>query len=66
VDIDIDLGYEHCISILASIIENPDDSIDSGKEVTVAIAEAFDKTEAEVRGTAYKILLFDREGNTVS
>ena len=62
-DIDINLGYEHYIDILASIIDNPLDSINDGGDVTRNIAEAFNKTYAEVRGTARKLLLFDsKEG----
>jgi hypothetical protein len=64
VNIDTSLGYEHYIDILASIIDNPLDSIHNGRDVTEAIALAFDKTYAEVRGSAYKIFLFDsKKGN---
>lgn len=62
-EIDTNLGYDYYIDILASIIDNPLDSIHNGREVTEAIASAFGKSYSTVRGSAHKIFLFDsRDG----
>ena len=59
--IDISLGYEHWIDVLASVRDNPLDSIHSEHDLIIAIANAFDKPMARVRGDRTKHVLFNKK-----
>lgn len=62
--IDISLGFEHWINVLASIKDNPADSIHNEHDLAFAIATGFNKDELTVQGAVHKHILFsDNKAN---
>lgn len=57
--IDTNLGYEYWIDVLASVTDNPADSISNKYELLEAISLAFGKSENSILGAVSKQLLFD-------
>lgn len=55
--IDTSMGYKYYINILASILDNPLDSIHTGDEAIESIARAFNDNEPSVLGRALALLL---------
>jgi hypothetical protein len=59
--IDTSLGYNHWISVVASIIDNPLDSIHSMEEMATAVAEAFNEKYDVILGHAIHELVETKE-----
>jgi hypothetical protein len=57
--IDTSLGYDHWVDVLASVHDNPLDSISDETELLEAISEAFDEDKNAVLGSIYQHMLFD-------
>jgi hypothetical protein len=60
VKIDTSLGYDYWIDVLASVRDNPLDSIHNEHDLTIAIANAFDKPIETVKGARSKHVLFNK------
>lgn len=57
--LDTSLGFDYWIDVLASVTDNPLDSIHNEQDLTEAIAKAFDKEIITVQGAVTRHLLFD-------
>ena len=55
--IDTNLGYNYWLNTVASIIDNPLDSIHTQSEVIEAVAQAFNEDELAVFGETINLLL---------
>ena len=55
--IDISLGYEYWLNTVASIMDNPLDSIHTTNEAIEAVAQAFNKDGLGILGQALNLLL---------
>ena len=62
--IDISLGYEYWLNTVASIMDNPLDSIHTTNEAIEAVAQAFNKDGLGILGQALNLLLEEpKKGN---
>ena len=59
--IDTSLGYNHWIDVVASIIDNPLDSIHSMEELGEAVAKAFNEEYDVIIGHAIQELTLPKE-----